>query len=243
MEQQLKQPPFARWDALAESYVAGAGDGVDDPATASVFGLIGSVTGKTVVDLACAHGRVARELARRGAAVIGIDVSPVMLERARAAEVDTPLGIRYVQGDGVDVLPTLGMVDAVVCNFGLSDIDDLPGTLIAIAAALRAGGQFVFSILHPCFPGWDADGPSSWPPEQGYYAEGWWLASNTGYRGTVGANHRTLSTYLNTMRRADLIVDRLEEPQPGADWKARLPGAAPVPVFLTGRCRKAPHDR
>ena len=85
----------------------------------------------------------------------------------------------------------------------LTDIDDLGGLLANVARLLRSGGWFVFSLLHPCFPGWDSDAPSSWPPDQGYYQEGWWLASNTGYRGQVGSSHRMISTYLNSLAGTD----------------------------------------
>jgi hypothetical protein len=97
----------------------------------------------------------------------------------------------------------------------------------------------VFSILHPCFPGWDDDAPSSWPGRAGYFQEGWWQAQNTGFRGKVGANHRTLSTYLNLLTRHGLQLGVVVEPQPGADWAARKPGAGAVPVHLAARCLKA----
>jgi hypothetical protein len=41
----------------------------------------------------------------------------------------------------------------VVCSFGLSDIDDLDGTLANTHRLLRHDGVFAFSILHPCFAG------------------------------------------------------------------------------------------
>lgn len=228
----------ARWDAIAAAYADAVADSVDDPATASLLGLVGDVGQRTVVDLACGNGRVTRELARRGAVVVGVDVSSRLLQHARDSEAAHPLGVRYVHGDAATSLPADGSVDVVVCNFGLSDIDDLAGTVRATGAALRDGGVFVFSLLHPCFPGWDDDAPSSWPPDRGYHAEGWWLAANTGFRGSVGANHRMLSTYINALRAAGLVIDALEEPRPDDDWDARNPGAAPVPTFLTGRCRR-----
>jgi hypothetical protein len=99
-------------------------------------------------------------------------------------------------------------------------------------------GATAFSLLHPCFPGWDDDAPSSWPPDRGYYWEGWWLASNPGFRGKVGANHRTLSTYLNSLAAHGLTLEEAAEPPPGPKWEQRLPGAAPVPLYLAGRCRR-----
>ena len=89
---------------------------------------------------------------RRQAA--GLDISAALLARARAHEAAQPLGIRYVHADAAAPGALAGQVfDGVVCNYGLSAIDDLDGVLANIARLVRAGGWFVFSLLHPCFPG------------------------------------------------------------------------------------------
>ncbi len=231
--------PLARYDRISEMYHGIVGDDVSDPATGALLGLVPEMPGLRVLDLACGQGRVSRELARRGAIVVGIDVSERLLEVAREIEGSDPMGITYVQDDATrgDALPG-ERFDGVVCNFGLSDIDDLDGALATVRRVLADGGWFVFSILHPCFPGWDDDAPSNWPPDRGYFAEGWWLASNSGFRGQVGATHRMLATYLNALTRHGLRVDVAAEPEPGEEWAARAPDRVPVPVYLAARCRK-----
>jgi SAM-dependent methyltransferase len=129
--------------------------------------------------------------------------------------------------------------EVVTCHFGLSDIDDLEGVLGTVARVLAPGGVFVFSILHPCFPGWGEDAPSAWRPGGGYYLEGWWLAENPGFRGQVGSNFRMLSTYLNALVRHGLSIEGVAEPDPGPEWAARVPGADAVPVYLVVGCRRA----
>lgn len=52
--------------------------------------LVGEVEGERVCDLACGQGWFARELARRGARVTGIDVSGRLLEIARRHEQEEP---------------------------------------------------------------------------------------------------------------------------------------------------------
>jgi SAM-dependent methyltransferase len=230
----------ARYDQIADFYDQRSGTTISDPATAALLDLAGDVGGLQVLEVACGQGRVARELARRGATLTGLDISAALLTRARDREAAHPLGISYLHAD----VTTSGLLDGqvfhgVVCNYGLSDIDDLDGVLANIARLLRPGGWFVFSLLHPCFPGWDNDAPSSWPPDRGYYQEGWWLASNTGYRGKVGSSHRMISTYLNSLTRHGLVLDRAAEPPPGPAMQQRRPhGAVPVPFYLAARCLK-----
>lgn len=231
----------ARYDELADHYDDFVDDDVTDPATAALLDLIGDPSGVRILDVACGQGRVARQLARRGARVTGIDISASLLDKARSRELAAPLGIRY---DLLDVSSPVSLsaeiFDGVVCNFGLSDIDDLDGALASTTRLLAMGGWFVFSILHPCFPGWEtANAPSSWQPGRGYYDECWWRADTPGFRGTVGANHRMLSTYLNALGRHGLRVEQATEPPMPEGWASEAPGAEPVPVFLTARCRKA----
>src|SRR5437660_6347712 len=51
-----------------------------------VMHLAGDVHGETICDLACGQGYIARELARRGANVTGVDLAPKLLEIAQRYE-------------------------------------------------------------------------------------------------------------------------------------------------------------
>lgn len=229
----------ARWDAVADRYDAYAADQVADRGTAALMELTGEVAGLRVLDLACGQGRIARELTRRGASVVGVDIAAELLERALAREHEAPLGIRYQMLDAAGPDALRGeRFDAVTCNHGLADIDDLDGALDTVARVLRPGGWFAFSILHPCFPGWPAaDAPSSWPKGSGYFEEGWWLATNAGWRGAVGSNHRTLATYVNALAGRGLSIERFVEVPFGPQWLALDPDRDEVPLFLAARSR------
>jgi SAM-dependent methyltransferase len=233
----------ARYDRIGDYYVDAVGDEAADPVIGTVLDLLGDVAGARVLDLACGPGRLARELARRGARVAGADISEVLVGRARAAELREPLGIGYLLADVTAPEALAGATfDAVACNHGLADIDDLDGALATVARVLRPGGRFAFSLLHPCFPGWDDDVPSSWPRAAGYHAEGWWLAANPGIRGKVGSSHRTLSTYVNSLVSHGLTIEEVAEPGPSPGVRARQqaaqPGAGPPPMYLAARCRR-----
>lgn len=234
-------PSIARYDPVADFYVAEVGDSVDDPATAALLGLIGDVAGSRLLDLACGQGRVTRVLARRGAVVTGADLSDALITRAQAAEETDRLGIEYIVADvGDESAFAAASFDGVVCNFGVSDIDDLDGTLATVYQALKPGGFFVISLLHPCFPGWTEKVSASWPPGGGYFSEGWWRAeaSSSKLRQQVGANHRMISTYLNALTGHGLAIDAVAEPMTPENWLTANPEMDPVPVFLAIRSVK-----
>src|SRR5215471_6977170 len=65
----------------------------------NLLALIGEIEGEVICDLACGQGWVARELARRGAQVTGLDLATNLLALARRYEEQEPLGIAYVQGN------------------------------------------------------------------------------------------------------------------------------------------------
>jgi len=232
----------ARYDAVADFYEQFAPDIYADPPMAALLRLIGDVAGLRLLDLACGHGRLARELARRGGRLVGADLSAALLEKARAQELASPLQIAYVHADAASPDALAGeRFDGVACSFGLSDIDDLDGAVATVARVLRPGGFFACSLLHPCFPGWATkQAPSSWQPGQGYYVEGWWRGDGPaqGLRPKVGANHRMLSTYINTFARHSLRVEELAEPAPDPSWLEDAPPTGPVPVYLAIRCRR-----
>jgi len=227
-----------RYDAVADFY-ASRFDSVTDPGSLALLDLLGPVNGLRVVDVACGHGRITRELARRGAAVTGVDISAALIGKARAAERREPLGPQYIHADVTagGVLGA-GTFDAAACNFGLSDIDDLDAAITAVSSALRPGGRFVFSILHPCFPG-GKDIAGSWPADGRYYDEGHWTAQDarSTLRRQVGASHRMLSTYLGTLRRHGLWLDDVAEPLPEPGWDPAH-DADRKPVYLAARSVK-----
>lgn len=239
--------PEALYDEIAAWYDASVrgGSPLTGLALRGLLELIGDVADQRVCDLACGQGLVARELARRGARVIGIDLSAKLLGIARRDEANEPLGISYQQDDA-QALATIGEArfDGVACNLALMDIPDLTVCLRSTARVVRPGGWFVFSITHPCFQtpssGWrsdDADGPGR--IVRGYFAEGHWRSDNPdGVRGRVGAYHRTLGTYLNTLADAGFALERLIEPRVTSVFAERMPGHHEVPALLAVRARR-----
>ena len=221
----------ARYDPIADWYCDFTAGWDAEP----VALLPGRLHGERVLDLACGYGSISRYLAERGAVVTAVDLSSNLLAHAQEIESTAPLGIRYLQGDATGTAWWGGEpFDGVLCHMALMDIDDLDGALSTVAAVLKSGGWFTFSMFHPCFPGGpegSGSGLPSWPPDLGYSGEGWWTTNGEGVRGHVGAYHRMLSTYLNAVLGAGLEFCEFAEPR------------SSVPLYLIARCRKPEEPR
>ena len=61
--------------------------------------LIGTVEGKSLLDVGCGTGRIARFLASRNAKVTGVDFAPVVVEAARMEAKEQGLDIRFEVGN------------------------------------------------------------------------------------------------------------------------------------------------
>ncbi len=103
---------------------------------------------RSVLDAACGTGRHALLFATWGLAVTGADLSPTMVETARALAVKQGLPVRFVQaGFGSLAGETGAQYDAVVCLGNslphLRNSADLQTALADFCRALRPGGVLV----------------------------------------------------------------------------------------------------
>lgn len=106
--------PLARWYPWFAIFSQGPVRGGLD--------LCGDLTGKHVIDLCTGTGAVALDAARRGARVVGVDLSEPMLAQARAA-VKPGMQVEF-RCQGVDAIPAeeLAAADLVTISLGLHDM-------------------------------------------------------------------------------------------------------------------------
>jgi demethylmenaquinone methyltransferase/2-methoxy-6-polyprenyl-1,4-benzoquinol methylase len=99
----------------------------------------GIETGWRVLDLACGTGDLAFDAARRGARVVGLDITPRMVELARAK--GGAAGLAWIVGDMTALPVRSGTFDLVTTGYGLRNVPDLPGALAEIHRVLRPDGR------------------------------------------------------------------------------------------------------
>jgi SAM-dependent methyltransferase len=113
--------------------------------------LLGDVTGRSVLDLACGDGFYTRRIKKAGAArVVGVDLSEGMIALACQQEAAEPLGITY-RVSPVETLGPIGPFEVVSAAFLLNCAPTRPSLAAmahTIAAHLEPGGRFVTTNSH-----------------------------------------------------------------------------------------------
>jgi SAM-dependent methyltransferase len=117
---------------------------------------LGRDRSKRILDIGCGTGRHSVELARRGYNVTGVDLSPAMLERARANAATHGCRISFIQGDARS-LPFMAEFDMAIMlcagGFPLMETDEMNYEILRSASrALAPHGTFVFTTLNGLFP-------------------------------------------------------------------------------------------
>lgn len=158
---------------------------------AAVVEAVMSTVPRTVLDIGCGEGWLARALAARGVAVTGVDVVPELVAQARTSGGGDFRTMSYEQL----AAGALSMrVDTAVCNFSLIGKESVEALFAALPALLHPGGAAVVQTLHPLAACGDAP-----------YADGWrdgsWAGFDGGFRDAAPWYFRTLESWEALFRR------------------------------------------
>lgn len=104
------------------------------------------LAGLSVLDVGCGAGLAAEWLARRGAAVVGVDASVEAIAAAQRHAEAQGLAITYRQGMPEDLPPAA--FDAVLALEVIEHVRDRPAFLAALARSARQGGRVLLSTIN-----------------------------------------------------------------------------------------------
>ena len=109
------------------------------------FALLGDVHGRTVLDFGCGSGENTLLLARRGARVIGVDISESLIQLARKRLEVNGVGadVRFVVGSAHDLPIATGSID-IVMGIAILHHLDLDATSREVHRVLSPGGRAIF---------------------------------------------------------------------------------------------------
>jgi SAM-dependent methyltransferase len=185
-----------------------------------------------VLDAGCGSGAQCEWLLGEGADVVGIDLSPLMVD-----ETSRRCGGRG-RFFGADLAQPLtlepGSFDGITCSLALHYLEDWEVPLRSFATLLRPRGWAVISLDHPFGP--------PLPTQRGGYFETE-LVADTWHKADVEVTQyfwrRPLSAVMDAFADAGFSIERIAEPQPGPAALQRFPealaGLAGVPSFIVYR--------
>ncbi len=117
-----------------------------------IVDFLGLAGKETILDLACGYGRHANELARRGFAVTGIDITGAFIERATSDARKAGLDARYICCDILDVDfrdefdVVLNMADGAIGYFPTDGENER--IFDTIANSLKPGGKHLMDVCN-----------------------------------------------------------------------------------------------
>jgi len=109
----------------------------------------GVASGQSVLDVACGTGVVAVTAARQGAVVSGLDLSPVLLERARYNAGLAGVTIDFTEGDAEALPYADACFDIVLSQYGHIFAPRPAVVLGEMLRVLKPGGRIAFSTWPP----------------------------------------------------------------------------------------------
>lgn len=244
------------WTKLARAGYDTYRDHLNTPA---FFEMLPDVCGLRGVDIGCGEGGNTRLLAKRGARVVGIDISERFIAHAREEEGRNPAGIEYRVASAVELPFDNAHFDFATGFMSFMDIPELDRVVAEAHRVLRRGGFLQFSIAHPCFDTAhrkqvrDRDGMTLaievgqyFRRQHGEMSE--WIFSSAPPQARAGLPlfktprfTRTLSEWLNLLLDAGFVIERVGEPRPSDEvvrQALNLQDAQVVAYFLHIRARK-----
>jgi SAM-dependent methyltransferase len=115
----------------------------------SEIGALGEVGGRDVIELGCGTAYFGAWLAKRGARVTGVDVTPAQLETARRMQEEFDLHFPLIEASAEEVPLPDASFDLAVSEYGASIWCDPDRWIGEAARLLRPGGRLVFLCNSP----------------------------------------------------------------------------------------------
>ncbi|WP_240628683.1 class I SAM-dependent methyltransferase [Bacillus salacetis] len=180
--------------------------------------LIGNVRGKTILDLGCGDGLFGKELLDSGASrYTGVDGSKNMVESAISSYASEKAD--FLLGDLENLTLEESKYDLIVSRMALHYIENLEAVIHTVYKALKPGGQFVFSVMHPVIT-------ATFDHFSGTEKRTHWVVDNyfeTGKRveawmdHSVVKYHRTIEEYVSLALTNGFTFKNLKEAAPRKD--------------------------
>jgi 2-polyprenyl-3-methyl-5-hydroxy-6-metoxy-1,4-benzoquinol methylase len=177
---------------------------------------------RSVLDIGCGEGWLARRLAGRGIQVLGVDVVAELIWHANSAGGGE---FRVASYDRLAAAALAVTADAAVCNFSLLGRESVETLFSTMHTLLRPHGVFIIQTLHPVVA-------CAQRPYQDGWREGSWAGFSADFTDPAPWYFRTLSSWLALLRSHGLRLLELREP---IDPRTQQPASVIFIADVAGR--------
>ncbi len=204
----------------------------------AILNLLGDLRGKSLIDIGCGPGAYSVEFAKRGADVLGVDISRKMLDKARNNAKMTNIKFTLQKADAHSLPYTDDSFDVAVLILTI-----LNSKMVEEAArVLKLGGLLLFSDTHPIIESkgrWEGNDIGAGRIVEDYFLQDkreWRIEPGPGRTITLKYYTRTIEQCVNIIVDAGFKILRIVEPKPGKDVKKSDPvhydRCSRVPFFI-----------
>ena len=211
--------------------------------------LLGSVTGKRILELGCGGGQCSIAFAKEGAACIGVDFSQEQIAYASLFAEQAGVEVAFVCVDIAEFLEAQpeASCDIVFSAYAFQYVEDLARVFREAHRVLKPGGLFVFSLDHPLndvtyhkdnevrfYESYFSRGRSDWD----------WGTGPDGTPNRFYSFHRTVGDFVQLLSDAGFRIERCIEPEATAEgdpWEslADIERLSIVPATIIWKARAA----
>ena len=144
---------LAKFSALAQSWWDPAGPSKPlhelNPVRLRYIDRAAGLSETVALDVGCGGGILAEAMARGGARVLGIDLSPAVLDVAELHALESNVAVEYRAIAAEDLaLEQPGAFDLVTCMEMLEHVPDPKASIAALATLVKPGGSVIVSTLN-----------------------------------------------------------------------------------------------
>lgn len=213
--------------------------------------LLGPKKGQIVLDLACGPGFFAREFTKKGATVIGVDISEELIGFAKKEVA----GVDFFVA-AADAMPMVKneSIDAVTIILALQNMESLAAVIAECGRVLKPDGRLLLVLNHPAFRvpkmsewGWDEARGIQYRRVDAYLSEARVkIDMHPGDDPEVHtwSFHRPLQVYMKALAKEHFCLTRMEEwisnrqgPR-GRKFSASERARKEIPLFLFLEARR-----
>ena len=196
---------------------------IDIPA---VLGLLKDIKGKKIIDIGCGSGIYSEILQKKGAEVVGIDISKTLIEIAKSEVKKVEFRVANIKE-----LPFKNnSFDIAVSALMLGYLENWDRAFSEVKRILKPGGVFIFSILNPiyeCKEETMVNGEKykiigiskDHTKVLGDYFKERWIETTIIKKMKIKSHHKTYETIIDTILRNGFSIEGYKDAKPIAKGK------------------------